>query len=166
MSGARPSVEIHVFEERFADQVRALVLDIQREEFGVSITAEEQPDLMDTSGFFQSDEGNFWVARAEGQVVGTIGLKDFGARRLALRKMFVDASWRGAAKGVSGLLMDAALKWARKKGARAIYLGSVAQMHAAHRFYEKHGFEAVADSALPDDFPLAHVDTKFFRLTL
>lgn len=166
MSSEPPRIEVHVFEDRFADQVRALVVEIQRGEFGVPITAEEQPDLMDTAGFFQHGEGNFWVAEAGRQVVGTIGLKGFGRGRLALRKMFVDASWRGAARGVSGLLMDTALGWAREKEARVLYLGSVEQMHAAHRFYEKHGFEVVAKDDVPRDFPLAHVDTKFFRLTL
>lgn len=166
MSNQPPPVEIRAFEEAFADQVRALVLHIQREEFGVPITAEEQPDLMDTAGFFQRGDGNFWVAIGGGKVVGTIGLKDFGERRLALRKMFVQSAWRGADRGISGALIDTALAWAREKSARAIYLGSVDQMPAAHRFYEKHGFEPVAKKNLPGDFPLAHVDTSFFRLIL
>ena len=55
-----------------------LILPIQREEFGISITAEDQPDLQDIPEFYQTGAGNFWVAKAATRIVGTIALKDMG----------------------------------------------------------------------------------------
>src|SRR5918999_1139206 len=87
-----------------ADQqgILDVILPIQQREFGIPITAADQPDLTDIPGFYQSGTGGFWVARSNGQVVGTVGLKDIGARQTALRKMFVAAPFRGRKLGVAG----------------------------------------------------------------
>jgi hypothetical protein len=73
-----------------------VILPIQQEEFAISITAEDQPDLLAITDFYQTGTGGFWVAKAAGRVVGTIGLKDIGNREAALRKMFVATDYRGA----------------------------------------------------------------------
>jgi hypothetical protein len=96
------------FRSEFALAVPALIVGIQREEFGVPITAEEQPDLQQIPEFYQTDAGNFWVAVAADRVVGTIALKDIGAKEGALRKMFVAPEARGKASGVARDLQNAA----------------------------------------------------------
>lgn len=55
-----------------------LILSIQRDEYGIAITAQDQPDLNDIPAFYRTGAGDFWVARADGQLVGTIALKDIG----------------------------------------------------------------------------------------
>jgi len=140
-----------------------LIVGIQREEFGIEITAEEQPDLHDIPGFYQVKSGNFWVAIAGGRVVGTISLLDIGNHQGALRKMFVQPEFRGSRYGTAGRLLDALLDWARQRDVREIFLGTTAKFLAAHRFYEKNGFSEVARSALPPAFPIMNVDTRFFR---
>jgi len=37
-------------------------LSIQRDEFGVEVTAEDQPDLREVRAVYQSGTGGFWVA--------------------------------------------------------------------------------------------------------
>jgi hypothetical protein len=71
-----------------------VILPIQQEEFAISITAEDQPDLLAITDFYQTGTGGFWVAKAAGRVVGTIGLKDIGNREAALRTMFVATDCR------------------------------------------------------------------------
>ncbi len=159
-------VDIVEYETRYQDQVVALVSPIQTIEFGVPISAEEQPDLMDIRGTFQHGLGNFWLALHDGQVVGSIGLVDIGNKSVALKKMFVRADFRGKAAGVAAALMENAKQWCRAKGIATIYLGTVAQMKAAHRFYEKNGFTEIACESLPPSFPLVHVDTKFYVCNL
>lgn len=78
-----------------------LILTIQRDEYGIAITAQDQPDLNDIPAFYQNGTGDFWIARADGGLVGTIALKDIGSGQAALRKMFVAASHRGRAAGVA-----------------------------------------------------------------
>jgi len=56
-----PAIVRHFVPED-ADSVQRLVLGIQREEFGVAVTLEEQPDLRDAPTYYQKDHGAFWVA--------------------------------------------------------------------------------------------------------
>lgn len=144
-----------------------LILAIQRDEYGIAITADEQPDLVDIPAFYLSGLGDFWIARdANGQVIGTIALKDIGAGNAALRKMFVAAGHRGSAAGVAQALLDTLLVAARDRGIQAIYLGTTARFLAAHRFYEKNGFARVEPGDLPPPFPRMAVDSRFYRIAL
>jgi GNAT superfamily N-acetyltransferase len=146
------------------DAIYDLILPIQREEFGVAITREAQPDLADIPAFYQQGHGNFWLAVRSGAVVGTIALKDIGNGQVALRKMFVRRQERGS--GVAKALLDTALVWARARGVTDIFLGTTALYLAAHRFYEKNGFVEIDKSDLPGTFPVMAVDTKFYHYTL
>lgn len=141
-----------------------VILPIQQAEFGIPITLEAQPDLLDISGFYQTGNSNFWVALHEGEVVGTASLLDIGNSQGALRKMFVKAPFRGAQYGVARQLLDALLRWCSERNVREVYLGTTAKFRAAHRFYEKNGFFEIPPSQLPGAFPIMSVDTKFYRL--
>ena len=152
----------------FSDADRQGVLDvilpIQQREFGIPITEADQPDLMNIPAFYQSGTGGFWVARSNGEVVGTAGLKDIGSGQTALRKMFVAAPFRGRELGVAGKLLDVLLAHARAKGVAEIFLGTTDKFLAAHRFYEKCGFRELAKAELPEAFPIMAVDSKFYVL--
>jgi N-acetylglutamate synthase-like GNAT family acetyltransferase len=141
-----------------------IILPIQQQEFGIQITAADQPDLMQIPEFYQSGIGGFWVARSSGNVVGTIGLKDIGAKQTALRKMFVAAPFRGRELGVAGKLLDALLAHAHTNGIAEIFLGTTDKFLAAHRFYEKKGFRELPKAELPKAFPVMAVDSKFYVL--
>ncbi|MDR9758368.1 GNAT family N-acetyltransferase [Rhizobium redzepovicii] len=156
-------VEIRRFAEGDADAVLSVILPIQREEFGIDITADAQPDLRVIPDFYQSGKGEFWVAVKDGAIVGTLGLKDIGNHQAALRKMFVAAEVRGREHGVAALLLDRMFAHARDACLTDIFLGTTDKFVAAHRFYEKNGFTEIAKSVLPRAFPLMAVDTKFYR---
>lgn len=140
-----------------------LILPIQREEFDLPVTIDAQPDLLQIPSVYQRGSGQFWLALDGAVVVGTIALLDIGLQQVALRKMFVKASHRGAEFGVAKGLLNTALQWSRERNLRDIYLGTTAYFHAAHRFYEKNGFVEVAANELPDNFSAMQIDTKFYR---
>jgi len=155
---------------RYADPHRQGVLDvilpIQQIEFGLPITLREQPDLLDIAGFYRKGAGNFWVALAGQQVVGTIALLDIGGGQGALRNMFVRAPYRGAVLGVARRLLDTLLSWCDVQGLQRVYLGTATQLRAAHRFYEKNDFRKIGHGELPPAFPRMAVDNQFYRLEL
>ena len=155
---------IRPFAAADAEGVVKLVLSIQQQEFGVPITADEQPDLLNVGAYYQRAQGNFWVASDNGRIVGTIGLLDVGDGYGVLRKMFVAASHRGT--GVAAELLQTCLTWARRARMTEVMLGTTEGMKAAHRFYEKRGFVGVAAASLPSSFPRMRVDTKFYRYHL
>jgi GNAT superfamily N-acetyltransferase len=147
------------------DEVIALIVGIQRGEFGLPITAADQPDLTDVAGFYQAGGGEFWVARHDGPVVGTIAAIDIGDATVALRKMFVTEAHRGGT-GLAAHLMGTLVAWARDRGVRTLYLGTIPVMSAAHRFYERHGYTLIEAGELPASFPRMGVDTRFYRKDL
>lgn len=167
-AGPAETVSILPYEDRHRAALSALVLDIQRGEFGLDATEAGQPDLVDPAGFFRGTGGEIWVALAspEETVVGAVALLDFGARRAALRKMFVRADMRGPPHRIAERLLDTLIGWAREHGFTEIYLDTLSAFAAARRFYARHGFEEIAKAEVPRDFPAMNWNAHFFRLAL
>lgn len=157
-------VQIVPYEERHQTGIRDLIVPIQRNEFGFSITYEDQTDLHDIPGFYQRGGGEFWVALAGTEVVGSIALVDIGNAQGALRKMFVKTTYRGAPHRLGSRLLGRLLEHAAQRGIGEIFLGTTEKFRAAHRFYEKSGFQRVEERDLPERFPRMNVDTRFYRL--
>jgi GNAT superfamily N-acetyltransferase len=151
------------YSNEFQAQVVGLILDIQQQEYNIQITKGDQPDLFSIEDFYQNGKGNFWVALYGEKVVGTVSLLDIGNQEVALRKMFVDKEYRGAKFKTASLLLNNAIKWAREKSIKAVYLGTTPQFLAAHRFYEKNGFTSIGLTDLPQNFPVLQVDKKFYK---
>jgi N-acetylglutamate synthase-like GNAT family acetyltransferase len=161
-----PLVEIVSHSKPLESRVVDLILTIQRTEFGFDIRAEDQPDLLAVANFYQTGAGNFWVALCDGEVVGTIALRDIGNHQGALRKMFVKATHRGKEHVVATLLLERLVLSATTAQVRELYLGTTEKFVAAHRFYEKNGFSRVEAQALPAAFPRMALDTRFYRRAL
>ena len=157
---------IETYQEKYKAEIAQLILNIQQNEFNVPVTISDQPDLLDIENFYFRKDGNFWVAVENERVIGTIALIDIGNRQSALRKMFVHKDYRGKEKGIGQLLLNTLISWCRQKGINEVYLGTVEQLHAAKRFYERNGFVMVAKDTLPGTFPLMPVDTEFFKLII
>ncbi|MCK9763026.1 GNAT family N-acetyltransferase [Pseudomonas syringae pv. syringae] len=126
-------IQVRRFVPNDEQGVSALILPIQREEFGIPITA---------------------------------ALKDIGSGQAALRKMFVAAPFRGKEFSIAAKLLDRLIEESTRKGVTEVFLGTTDKFLAAHRFYEKHGFQEIAKEDLPASFPLIAVDSKFYVLGL
>lgn len=159
-------VEIIQFEPRYQSGVASVILPIQQEEYGMDITLQDQPDLLNIPSFYQRNAGNFWLAINGEEVVGTIALLDISNGQGALRKMFVKAPFRGGGAGVALSLLEAQRRWCKSHGVKEVFLGTTAKFLAAHRFYEKNGFAEIQRSHLPPRFLVMSVDTKFYYCKL
>jgi putative acetyltransferase len=156
-------IKIQPFENQDTDQIVNLILNIQQNEFQVPITINEQQDLLNIPSFYQQGKGNFWVAKYEGEVVGTIALIDCGENVGTIRKMFVKKEFRGKEFGIAQQLMDILENSAREGGLKNLYLGTIERLQAAIRFYERNGFTLIEKQNLPSVFPIMAVDTHFFE---
>ncbi len=159
-------MQISPYKKEYEDQIIDLILYIQRNEFGIEITANDQPDLKNIKNYYQNGTGNFWIALIDGKVIGTISLFDIGNYQAALRKMFVHSNYRGSAYGVSKKLLSQLLAWSKKAKVKEIYLGTTSKFLAAHRFYEKNNFKEVDKLNLPEAFPIMVVDSKFYKYAI
>jgi N-acetylglutamate synthase-like GNAT family acetyltransferase len=157
------NTQIEIFSSPYSEKVANMIITIQRDEFEIPISLQDQPDLLDIQIYYQRGKGNFWIAMHQGAVVGSIGLLDIGHDMAALRKMFVAKEYRGKDKGIAQALLDTAFSWCKASSIQHIYLGTIEKFAAAIRFYEKNGFEEIPQSALPASFPLMKVDHRFFH---
>jgi GNAT superfamily N-acetyltransferase len=157
------NVIVEKYTSDYHQQVVDLILHIQRDEFGVPITIADQPDLNSIETFYQRGNGNFWIARQNSKVVGTIALIDIGNQELALRKMFVDSSYRGKPYNVGQALLDKVFEWMIENNCVAVYLGTLERFVAARKFYEKNGFTKINIEELPKSFPRMKLDTTFYK---
>ena len=159
-------VEIVSYSEALRDRIIDFILTIQRDEFGFDIRAEDQPDLLNIANFYQTGSGGFWVALSDGHVVGTIALRDIGNNQGALRKMFVKDTHRGGKTSVAFRLLERLVQSATTARVKDLYLGTTERFVAAHRFYEKNGFNRIAMELLPAAFPRMPLDTRFYHRAL
>lgn len=160
------AILIKPLDNGFSHEAVNLILPIQQIEFNVPVTLEDQPDLLDIEGTYDSTGGKFWGAFENGQLIGTIALIGTGHRAGAIRKMFVKKDWRGKEHGIASRLLDTLLHYCKENGIEDLYLGTVAQLKAAQRFYEKNGFVPVPPDHLPDYFPRMKTDSLFYHLHL
>lgn len=159
-------LEIEVYTDKYKTSIQALILDIQKGEFDIDIDLDRQPDLHDISNFYQHNLGNFWIAKCEEKVVGTIALLDIGNKQAALRKMFVDKNFRGKEYKLGQRLLDTLMSYAMHVNIEEIYLGTTEKFIAAQRFYEKNKFIEIGKNNLPIKFPIMSVDVKFYKINI
>jgi DNA-binding MarR family transcriptional regulator/GNAT superfamily N-acetyltransferase len=164
-TGLPSVIRILDYTPAYHEQLIQMILAIQRDEFGIPITILDQPDLGDIGNFYQKS-GGFWVAVSGEEVIGSVGIKVIADGNAIIRKMFVRKDWRGRTNRVSGRLLQALFDWARQRAVKKLWLGTTPQFIAAHRFYEKNGFQEVGAEALPKDFPVMAVDKKFYMFDL
>jgi len=157
------NIKIAIYSGKDKQEVADLILGIQTNEFNIRISLDEQPDLKNIPGFYQVNKGNFWIATVDDKLAGTIGLLDIGNQNGALRKMFVDAEYRGKEYGIGQRLLNTLITWAEINDFKKIFLGTTEKFIAAHRFYEKNNFIEIEKKLLPGEFPVMEVDVKFYR---
>jgi GNAT superfamily N-acetyltransferase len=150
----------------YCKQITDIILTIQQVEFSLPITIDQQPDLRDIETNYHQGGGNFWGAFLGDELIGTIALINCGNDTGCIRKMFVKKEYRGRELGTAQQLLNTLLEYCRDKQIAHIYLGTVHQLKAAHRFYERNGFSFIGVDELPTYFPRMATDNMFYQLHL
>ena len=110
--------------------------------------------LDDPRGTVLENNGFLWLAKAGGEIVGTVGILNEGHDTFELIKMCVAEKWRG--KGISKLLMETCLQKVKELGGKRLILFSNHQLQTALKLYEKYGFKNVEVK----DSPFETADVK------
>ena len=93
--------------------------------------------------------GDFWVAEASGQVVGSVGYRPLQNGSVELLKLYVARATRG--QGLGRRLIALVKAAARAAGASHIELWTDTRFTAAHRLYEHLGFTRSPGTRQLDD---------------
>lgn len=91
--------------------------------------------------FILKNGGEIFFAMLDEEVVGTVGMAYLDESSFELAKMAVSPKHQGL--GVGFILGEAALDFARKKGAKRVWLESNRSLTPAITMYKKLGFEEV-----------------------
>jgi len=149
------------YSDEYKEAVRNLIFDIAENELGHH-SKTGRPDLANIKEVYQINKGNFWVAVKDGELVGTIALKDMGENRGDLWRFYVKKNLRK--KGIGHKLFSILIGFARDKEYKQIFLSTHLDQEAANRFYLKHGFKRI--NSLPADFAHSPKDEIFYELDL
>lgn len=158
--------EIRLLNNTYGKQILDLILPIQQIEFNVPVTLEGQPGLLDIEANYHATGGGFWGAIQNGELIGTIALISIGHRSGAIRKMFVKKAFRGKERGGAQQLFNTLTAYCASHDICHLYLGTVDLLKAAHRFYERNGFQRISKDDLPSYFPTMMGENIYYQLSL
>lgn len=150
-------VEVILYEDRYADDFRRLNLEWLdkyhlTEEYDLVVLDDPRGKVLDSGGVI-------YLAKAGDEIVGSAGLMKEHEGVYELVKMAVTEQWQG--KGISKLLLDKCLAFAREHGFKMVTLYSNSQLQRAIKMYEKYGFRHVK----LENSPLLTADVRM-ELTL
>ena len=141
------------------DAVRRLVLAHVQERATMPGIEHMRADAIGLPGPYVAPRGAIFLARSGDDPIGCVALRPLPDDIGEVKRMFVDAEWRG--RGVGRALLEALIARARAMDYSAIRLGTIAEMTAARSLYASLGFMPIARYR-PDEI----VDTEFYELTL
>lgn len=82
-------ITISQFEDKYTQDVIDLVLHFQNDGTRPMVSVEDQPDLLNIVDEYIDKGGNFWIARDDDALIGSIGLMLYNAETAVLKKFFV-----------------------------------------------------------------------------
>ncbi len=148
-----PNITIRPYRAGDTPAFRDLNLDWLRAFFRVE--AKDEATLSNPEATILAPGGQILLADVDGRAVGCVALVPMPDGAYEVAKMAVTPKSQGY--GVGRLLMQAAISWARNRGARRLYLESNARLAPALHLYESAGFCHLPPHARPAS-PYARAD--------
>jgi len=127
------------FKSEDSQGVKNLILTILTKEYPFDRSAYSDSDLDKIAETYSGPKDSFLVVEENGEIVGTVGVKEDSAEDALLRRLFVDPKHRKHGYG-SGLL-EAAVKFAKDKGYKRIFFRCTDRMSAAMKLCISKGFK-------------------------
>ena len=134
-------------EAKYDAQIAAIIrTNLERFHLNVPGTVYFDPELDHLSEFYDANpekRAYFVVLNDEEQVIGGIGIAEFGGipNCAELQKLYLDDSAKG--KGYSKELIRLVEDWARAAGYQSLYLETHTNLEVARKLYEKLGFAEI-----------------------
>ncbi len=110
------------------------------EEYCDEIDAAIRDDLTAFGKYF-ADDGAFWLAKVEEEIVGCIGMRPLPQvdQACEVKRLYVREHFRG--KGIAEQLLKELHCYAKSRMYQWCYLDTKDDLRAAIKFYARHGYE-------------------------
>lgn len=122
-----------------AKGVKDLILSILTKEYPFDKSAYSDSDLYQVGTVYGGPRDSFFVMEEDGDIVGTVGVKEETAHEALLRRLFVDLKHRK--RGYGSDLVRQALEFCRQIGYKRIYFRCTDRMVDAMKLCMKAGFK-------------------------
>ena len=131
--------KFRVFNKSDAKGAKELILSILTKEYPFDKNAYSDSDLDRIDEVYGGGNESFMVIEDNGQIVGTIGVKEDSKDTALLRRLFVDLKHRKIGYGTE--LLDKAIDFCREHGYKRVYFRCTDRMSDAMKLCLKKGFK-------------------------
>lgn len=159
-------ITISQFEDKYTQDIIDIVLHFQNDGTRPIVSVDDQPDLLNIADEYINKGGNFWIAKNDEKLIGTIGIMPYNKEIAVLKKFFVYEDYQGKPNHVGRKLYDVLLTYAKEQGYKIILLDTPRNTERAHKFYIKAGFKQIKKDSLPIKLNTIYEDNDFLLLEL
>ncbi|MFC1576454.1 GNAT family N-acetyltransferase [Candidatus Omnitrophota bacterium] len=136
-------MEVREYRPSDSEGVKNLILSILEKEYPFDRSAYRDTDISDISGTYSGKGSAFYVAEADNEIMGTVGVKRDAKESALLRRLFVEEKHRK--KGLGTMLIDKAIEFCRQESYGEIIFRATDRMSAAMKLCKKKGFKEKDD---------------------
>lgn len=127
------------FKKEDAGGVKELILSILTKEYPFDRGAYSDSDLDQINAVYGGKREGFFVIEEDGEIVGSVGVKEETAQSALLRRLFVDVKHRKRGYGTE--LVKKAIQFCKDNNYRRIYFRCTDRMVDAMKLCMKEGFQ-------------------------
>jgi len=131
--------KLRVFTKNDAAGVKGLILSILTKEYPFDKSAYSDSDLDRIGEVYGGDKDSFMIIEEDGNIVGTVGVKEDSKDTALLRRLFVDLKHRK--KGYGSELINKAIGFCKERGYKRVYFRCTDRMSDAMKLCIKNGFK-------------------------
>ena len=132
-------MQIRPIQSRDQKQVKELISGVLSKEFEFGHSAYPYGDLDSIDKVYGGKREQFFVMEDNGEIAGTVGIKEESKKTAIIRRLFVSPSFRK--KGFGGLLIDRALDFCKEKGYHEAFFHAATTMKSAIKLCGSRGFK-------------------------
>ena len=129
---------LRMFTKNDSTGVKELILSILTKEYPFDKSAYSDSDLERIDEVYGGEKDSFLVIEENGDIVGTVGVKEDSKESALLRRLFVDLKHRK--HGYGSELLDKAISFCKEKGYKRVIFRCTDRMSDAMRLCMKKGF--------------------------
>lgn len=150
--------KLRIFNKNDAKGAKELILSVLTKEYPFDKNAYSDSDLDRIDEVYGGAKDSFIVIEDNGQIVGTVGVKEDAKDTALLRRLFVDLKHRK--KGYGTELLNKAIDFCKEKGYKSIYFRCTDRMSDAMKLCIKKGFKEI-ESLEVSGFKIHNLELKF-----
>jgi GNAT superfamily N-acetyltransferase len=132
-------MEVRPFRDSEQEKIKNFIIWILEKEYTTSSEEYPEQDLDNLKKIYQQPGCIMLVAEEEGQLIGTIAVKDENKEVALIRRFFIHPAYRR--RGYGSVLVNRAIDFCRLNGYKKVIFRATSNMSAAISLFIKQGFK-------------------------